>query len=83
MIMNKDNMGWMCCVSFILLIVGGLNWGLIGLFDFNLVAMLFGKIAILERIIYILVGVAAVYGLIQLINKCSKGGCCNKGNNAT
>jgi len=44
----------------ILLIVGGLNWGLVGLFSFNLVDYLFGKMVI-DRIIYILVGASAVY----------------------
>lgn len=45
----------------ILLIVGGLNWGLVGLFDFNLVTALLGSIPMLEKVIYILVGVAAVF----------------------
>ncbi len=41
-----------------LLIIGGLNWGLLGLLDFNLVAFLFGG-SIIARIIYILVGISA------------------------
>lgn len=46
----------------ILLIVGGLNWGLWGLFQFDLVAALFGgNSAALSRIVYSLVGIAAVY----------------------
>ena len=45
----------------ILLVVGGLNWGLVGLFDFNLVTFLFGKLPSVERIVYIVVGLAAVY----------------------
>ncbi|OFZ20974.1 MAG: DUF378 domain-containing protein [Bdellovibrionales bacterium GWB1_55_8] len=45
-----------------LLIIGGLNWGLIGLFQFDLVAAIFGgQAAILSRIIYTLVGAAALY----------------------
>jgi len=45
-----------------LLVVGGLNWGLVGLFQFDLVAALFGgQSAALARIVYILVGLAAVY----------------------
>ncbi len=43
------------------LIVGGLNWGLIGLFDFNLVSALFGVGTWLSRIVYILVGISAIY----------------------
>ena len=50
-------------ISMILLIVGGLNWGLVGLADFDLVATLFGEGSGLSRIVYILVGVAALYSL--------------------
>jgi len=45
----------------VLLIVGGLNWGLVGMFGFDLVATLFGQMTILSRIVYALVGAAAVY----------------------
>ncbi|MFR5856980.1 MAG: DUF378 domain-containing protein [Bacilli bacterium] len=44
-------------------IIGALNWGLIGLFDFNLVATLFESIPVIEKIIYILVGIC---GLINI-----------------
>ena len=47
-------------VSVILLIVGGLNWGLVGLFDFNLVTAILGAVPVLERLVYIAVGLAAV-----------------------
>jgi uncharacterized membrane protein YuzA (DUF378 family) len=49
----------------VLLAVGGLNWGLVGLFGFNLVASLFGDMSFLSRVVYILVGVSAVYQGIQ------------------
>jgi len=45
----------------LLLIVGGLNWGLVGLFRFDLVASIFGEMSVLSRIVYIVVGLAAVY----------------------
>ena len=45
----------------ILLVVGGLNWGLVGVAHFDLVATLFGDMTVLSRIVYSLVGVAAVY----------------------
>lgn len=49
----------------ILLVVGGLNWGLWGLFQFDLVAALFGvNTAVLSRIIYSVVGIAAAYQAI-------------------
>jgi uncharacterized membrane protein YuzA (DUF378 family) len=48
-------------IALILVIVGGLNWGLIGLFNFDLVAAIFGAGSALSRIVYILVGLAALY----------------------
>ncbi len=48
-------------LSYLLLWVGGLNWGLVGLFDYNLVMSLLGPWPMLERLVYILVGLAAVY----------------------
>jgi uncharacterized membrane protein YuzA (DUF378 family) len=48
-------------LALILVIVGGLNWGLVGLLDFNLVDALFGVGSTLSRIVYILVGLAALY----------------------
>jgi uncharacterized protein len=49
----------------ILLVVGGLNWGLVGWFGFDLVAALFGQMSILSRTVYSLVGLAAVYQGLQ------------------
>lgn len=53
--------------TLVLLIVGGLNWGLVGLFDFDLVATLFGADSILSNIIYVLVGVSAVVQIAPLV----------------
>jgi uncharacterized membrane protein YuzA (DUF378 family) len=50
-------------IAMALLIVGGLNWGLVGIADFNLVATLFGDGSALSRIVYMLVGLAALYSL--------------------
>lgn len=47
----------------ILMIVGGLNWGLVGAFDYNVVATLFGADSPLTRLVYAVVGVAALYGI--------------------
>ena len=55
-------MKFMNTLSTILLVVGGLNWGLWGAFEFDLVATLFGgNTAFLSKIVYSLVGIAAVY----------------------
>ena len=51
-------------VALILMIVGGLNWGLVGLFQFDLVAAVFGNMTAAARAVYTLVGLAAVYGLV-------------------
>lgn len=48
-------------IALILVVVGGLNWGLVGLANFDLVATLFGEMSMLSKIVYILVGVSAVY----------------------
>lgn len=59
-------------VAVVLVVVGGLNWGLVGLLDFNLVDTLFGAMSLLSRIVYILVGLSAVYTgylLTQLAKK--------------
>ena len=51
-------------VAIVLVVVGGLNWGLVGLLSFDLVATLFGDASALSRIVYSLVGLAAVYLLV-------------------
>ncbi len=47
-----------------ILVIGGLNWGLIGLFNFNLVASVFGSGSLFANIVYILVGISAIYSLV-------------------
>lgn len=47
-------------VALIFTIIGAINWGLVGLFDFNLVATLFGDGNVVTRIIYVLVGIAGI-----------------------
>ncbi len=56
--MKFNTLDW---ITLILVVVGGLNWGLVGAFDFNLVDAIFGMMPMLSRIIYILVGLSAVY----------------------
>jgi uncharacterized protein len=53
-------------ITLILVIVGGLNWGLVGLFNWDLVAALFGGGSTLARIVYVLVGVSAIWQLVPL-----------------
>lgn len=54
-------------ITFILLVVGGLNWGLVGLFNIDLVAGIFGSADSLgARIVYTLVGLSALYELLAV-----------------
>lgn len=59
-------------VAWILLVVGGLNWGLVAL-NYNLVEMIFGAGTGLTQIVYALVGIAAIYAIIRKMT-CSS--CC-------
>ncbi len=54
--MKMNALGW---VSFVLVVIGGLNWGLIGALNFNLVTTLFGT-GIVSNVVYILVGLGAI-----------------------
>ena len=48
----------------ILMIIGGINWGLVGFFNYNLVSSIFGvKLEVISRIMYAVVGLAALYGI--------------------
>lgn len=54
-------------LSLLLVIVGGLNWGLVGLLNFDLVATIFGAGSTLSRIVYVLVGASAVWQALALV----------------
>ena len=61
-------------VTLLLVIIGAVNWGLVGLFQFDLVAALFGgQQAALSRIVYSLVGLAGLYQLVPLMSALSSG----------
>jgi len=52
--------------AYVMLLLGAINWGLIGLFNFNLVSLLFGDMTVLSRIVYATVGISAiVYALTR------------------
>ncbi|GAA4724987.1 DUF378 domain-containing protein [Brevibacillus fulvus] len=57
-------------LALILVIIGALNWGLIGLFQFDLVATLFGgQDSLISRIVYTLVGLAGIYSIKLLFSE--------------
>ena len=55
-------------ITLVLLIVGGLNWGLVGIANFDLVAAIFGEMSLLSRVVYSLVGLSALYQIIPLVS---------------
>ncbi len=61
----SNPIGW---IAFALTIIGGLNWGLVGAFDLDLVNLILGS-GIVADIVYILVGLSAVYMLIAAFMK--------------
>ena len=58
-----NNMTAVDWIAMTLLIIGGVNWGVIGLFNFDLVATLFGEMTTVSRLVYMLVGLSALYSI--------------------
>ncbi len=63
---KKKGMSWYDYLAILLLIVGGINWGLVGIFEFNLVSFIFG-VSMLANIVYTAVGVSGVYTALWLL----------------
>ena len=61
--LHKAKMNALDWTAMVLLIIGGLNWGLVGLFNYDLVAALAGTQAPLARVVYVLVGLGALYAI--------------------
>lgn len=55
-------------IALVLIIIGAINWGLIGIFKFDLVATLLGEMSILSRLVYTLVGISGLWGIKLLFN---------------
>ena len=55
-------------IALVLIIIGAINWGLVGLFNFNLVDAIFGTMSVLSRIIYTLVGISGLWGIKLLFD---------------
>ena len=52
-------------IAMVLLVIGGLNWGLYGLFNLDVISAIFGEFSALSRIIYVVIGLSAVYRVVQ------------------
>ncbi|MCI8777894.1 MAG: DUF378 domain-containing protein [Bacilli bacterium] len=55
-------------IALIFTVIGAINWGLIGFFDFNLVSNLFGDTSMLTRVIYMIVGIAGIINIYTLFS---------------
>lgn len=64
-------------IAWVLLIIGGINWGLVGAFDMDLVSRIFGAGSVLSRVIFIVVGLSALYGIYY------KWQCCQNDHNGS
>ena len=62
-------MGNLLKVALVLTIIGAVNWGLVGIFNFNLVDAIFGTMSVISRIIYILVGISGLWAIKLLFDK--------------
>lgn len=58
-------------IAFILVIVGGLNWGLVGIFDYNLVNAILGSVPAVENVVYALVGISALVLILNHKKECN------------
>jgi len=59
-------------IAWLLVVIGGLNWGLVGIFEWDLVAAIFGDGALVSRIVYTLVGVSTLYLIGMMMMKKDK-----------
>ncbi len=55
-------------IALVLIIIGAINWGLVGIFKFNLVDTIFGELTVITRIIYALVGISGLWGIKLLFD---------------
>ena len=56
-------------IALVLIIIGAINWGLIGFFGFDLVATIFGEMSVISRIVYGLVGISGLWGIKLLFDR--------------
>lgn len=60
-------------ITLLLVMVGGINWGLVGAFNFNLVAAIFGDQTTLSRLVYVLVGLSALWQIVPFLRSLRTG----------
>jgi len=72
--MHGAKMNTLDWIAMVLMIIGGLNWGLVGLMNLDLVAALFGTQTPFSRVVYVLVGLSALYSIYTLSKTAASGG---------
>jgi hypothetical protein len=65
-------LNWLDWLAITLIIIGGINWGLVGFFQFDLVAALLGDMTALSRLVYALVGIAALVFLVWMVPRLAR-----------
>lgn len=60
-------------IAFLLVVIGGLNWGLVGLFEYDVVSKIFGDMSSVARVVYTLVGLSALYLIVSMPGKKQSG----------
>jgi uncharacterized membrane protein YuzA (DUF378 family) len=65
MMTEMKEKGTLFCIAMILVLIGGINWGLVGLLNLDLVALLLGSMPIIQKLVYIIIGLSAVFVIFK------------------
>ncbi|MFA6037013.1 MAG: DUF378 domain-containing protein [Legionellales bacterium] len=65
MMTEMKEKGTLFCVAMILVLIGGINWGLVGLLNLDLVALLLGSMPIIQKLVYIVIGLSAAFVIFK------------------
>jgi hypothetical protein len=69
----EEQMKALNLVTLIILIIGGLNWGIVGLSGFDVIAGIFGAASVLTRVIFVIVGLCALWQIVPLVRAFGEG----------
>lgn len=61
--------GTLYCIAMILVLIGGINWGLVGLLNLDIVALILGSMPIVQKLVYIIIGLSAVFVIFKKFYK--------------
>jgi uncharacterized membrane protein YuzA (DUF378 family) len=69
MMTEMKEKGTLCCIAMVLVLIGGINWGLVGLLNLDLVALLLGSMPIVQKLVYIVIGLSAAFLIFKKFYK--------------